>query len=73
MSPALLAGLLGGKAHDAYKDSSVVAVVLPLAYVLVAVGAGEAFGLASGVSLLLLGLPVAAVLATILWRRLPAN
>ena len=50
-----------------------VVVVLPLAYVLVAVGAGEAFGLAPGVSFLLLGLPVAAVLAAVLWRRLPAN
>lgn len=51
----------------------VVALVLPLAYVLVAVGAGEAFGFAPATSLLLFGLPAAAVLAMLLWRRLPAN
>lgn len=50
-----------------------VVMVLPLAYVLVAVGAGETFGLAPDMSFLLLGLPVAAVLAMVLWRRLPAN
>jgi hypothetical protein len=62
----------GGRARRA-GVRGLVAVVLPLAYVLVAVGTGEAFGLAPGISVLLLGLPVAVVLAIVLWRRLPAN
>jgi hypothetical protein len=50
-----------------------VAGLLPLAYVLAAMGAGEALGFSPTVSFLLIGLPVAAVLAAVVWRRLPAN
>ena len=56
-----------------YVVRGLVVVILPLAYVLAVVGAGEAFGLAPGTSYLLLGPPVAAVLAAVLWRRLPTN
>lgn len=67
------AALPSGGRIRRYAVRGAVAVGMPICYSLAAVGLGEAVGLSPGMSLLLFGLPAAAILAVILWRRLPAN